>query len=92
MGQTPLPEPTYLQCNMLMDTSQDLTNGVRYEFELRAIDPSNDETTVRKFIIDVPFGNDSTDVWVLGPDNQNLVVQVGDSPEDGFATFAPVPA
>lgn len=40
-----------------------------------------------EFIVDLPNTdeNDSVDVWM-----KNSTVQVGDTPEDGFATFTPV--
>jgi hypothetical protein len=39
-----------------------------------------------EFIVDLPAAdeNDSLDVWV-----KDSTVQVGDMPEDGFATFTP---
>lgn len=41
-----------------------------------------------KFIVDLPNTdeNDSVDLWMVGS-----TVQIGDTPEDGFATFTPNP-
>ncbi len=68
----------------------EVTEGaVRYSFTLRAV-PAEEGLPIveRQFIIDVPLlETGTTDVWVL-----NSEVAVGDTPEDGFATFSPVPS
>lgn len=52
----------------------------RYEFVL-----SNNDSESFNFIIDIPEnGHKAVDVWVT-----DSVVHVGDTPDDGFATFYP---
>ena len=57
-------------------------NYTRYAFTLT----SAGGDVSRSFLIDVPNGDEGTcDVWV-----NDSTVAVGDTPEDGFATFTPV--
>lgn len=57
-------------------------NLTRYTFTLYG--GSGD--SMRELIVDVPNEDGgTTDVWVL-----NSIVAVGDTPEDGFATFTPL--
>lgn len=67
--------------SVLVQIDDESVDGhVRYTFKLYAGDNA---TTEREFIVDVPNSDDdNTDVWVLGHD-----VEVGDTPEDGFATY-----
>jgi hypothetical protein len=64
-------------------TSDSENNITRYSFELIA----DGGEASRSLIVDVPNEDSGTcDVWVVGPES---VVMVGDTPEDGFATFTP---
>lgn len=65
----------------LEDGGDSAPNAVRFTFDLHT-----STGVTRQFIIDVP--NDeagTTDVWV-----NDHTVEVGDTPEDGFATYTPV--
>jgi hypothetical protein len=62
-------------------TPDDSLNCTRYTFELFA----DGGDASRRLIVDVPNSDEGTcDVWVL-----DSTVMVGDTPEDGFATFTP---
>lgn len=71
--------------NVYFPEKDDEVDGMpadRYEFSL-----TDRFGNVHKFIVDLPNepGSDRTvDVWLLG-----ATVEVGDTPEDGFASFTP---
>lgn len=87
MTDTPVPAtitsaPLTIAALLTVDDTE-MPDLVRYEFTLHS-----GNGVERKFIIDVPNEESgTTDVWVL-----DQTVEVGDTPEDGFATYTPVPA
>jgi hypothetical protein len=67
--------------NVVAESSLENDNVVRYQFTLQGYAGE----TSRTFIIDVPPTDiGTTDVWV-----HDSIVEVGDTPMDGFATFSP---
>jgi hypothetical protein len=66
--------------------NEQVEGSTRYQFQLNG----RDGVTERFFIVDIPDDPQKpTDVWVVDSIAEAMTVAVGDTPEDGFATFTP---